>query len=195
MVCIQWLYPYNANHDTIYYRTATYNSDTWRNWKEISISEHTHSAATTSANGFISSADKTKLDGIASGANAYTHPTYTARTGVPSADATLSHGGTFTVTQPVCDATGHITAMNTRTYTLPSDNNTDTKVTNTLATTTKAYVTGTTSASTNTGTQVFDTGVYLDTTAGQLTATIFNGATFKGNGVATVAEVESYLGI
>lgn len=53
---------------------------------------------------------------------------------------------------------------------------TDTKVTNSLATTTKAYVTGTTSASTNTGTQIFDTGVYLDTTAGMLTAT-----TFKGN--------------
>lgn len=56
------------------------------------------------------------------------------------------------------------------------DTNTDTKVTNTLATTTKAYVTGTTSAETNTGTQVFDTGVYLDTTAGQLVATTFKGA-------------------
>lgn len=56
------------------------------------------------------------------------------------------------------------------------DTNTDTKVTNTLATTTKAYVTGTTSATTSTGTQVFDTGVYLDTTAGQLTATTFKGA-------------------
>ena len=75
------------------------------------------------------------------------------------------------------------------------DNNTDTKVTNTLATTTKAYVTGTTSASTNTGTQVFDTGVYLDTTAGQLTATTFNGTTFSGSGVATLAEVKTYLGI
>ena len=75
------------------------------------------------------------------------------------------------------------------------DNNTDTKVTNTLATTTKAYVTGTTSATTNTGTQVFDTGVYLDTTAGKLTATTFNGTTFSGGGVATLAEVKSYLGI
>ena len=44
----------------------------------------------------------------------------------------------------------------------------DVNVTNTLAATTKAYVTGTTSATTNTGTQVFDTGVYLDTTAGRL---------------------------
>jgi len=60
------------------------------------------------------------------------------------------------------------------------DTNTDTKVTNTLATTTKAYVTGTTSATTSTGTQVFDTGVYLDTTAGKLTATTFKGA-LEGN--------------
>lgn len=47
---------------------------------------------------------------------------------------------------------------------------TDTKVTNTLNNTTKAYVTGTTSATTNTGTQVFDNGVYLDTAAGKLHA-------------------------
>lgn len=57
---------------------------------------------------------------------------------------------------------------------------TDTKVTNTLATTTKAYITGTTSATTNTGTQVFDTGVYLGTTAGQLVATKFTGI-LEGN--------------
>lgn len=102
-------------------------------------------------------------------------------------------------TQPVYINNGTATAC---TYTLgksvPSNavfTDTDTKVTNTLATTTKAYVTGTTSATTNTGTQVFDTGVYLDTTAGQLTATTFNGTTFKGSGVATLAEVKSYLGI
>lgn len=64
---------------------------------------------------------------------------------------------------------------------------TDTKVTNTLATTTKAYVTGTTSATTNTSTQVFDTGVYLDTTAGQLTATTFKGALDGNAKTATTA--------
>lgn len=53
----------------------------------------------------------------------------------------------------------------------------NTAVTNTLNTTTKAYITGTTSATTNTGGQIFDTGVYLDTTAGRLTAT-----SFKENG-------------
>ena len=49
-----------------------------------------------------------------------------------------------------------------------------------MNTTTKAYITGTTSSTTNTGTQIFDTGVYLDTTAGHLTATQFNG-TLNGN--------------
>ena len=101
------------------------------------------------------------------------------------------------VTQPVYINGGTATAC---TYTLGKSvpNNaifTDQNVTNTLATTTKAYVTGTTSASTNTGTQVFDTGVYLDTTAGQLTATIFNGTTFSGSGIATLAEIKTYLDI
>lgn len=35
---------------------------------------HTHTAATTGAAGFMSAADKTKLDGVATGATAYTHP-------------------------------------------------------------------------------------------------------------------------
>lgn len=67
---------------------------------------------------------------------------------------------------------------------------TDTKVTNTLAKTTKAYVTGTTSSSTNTGTQVFDTGVYLDTTAGQIVATTFKGA-LSGNANTATALTSS----
>ena len=58
---------------------------------------------------------------------------------------------------------------------------TDTKVTNTLATTTKYYMTGTTTASTNTGTQVFDSGIYATTTAGQLNAT-----TYKVNEQVTI---------
>lgn len=50
----------------------------------------------------------------------------------------------------------------------PADS--DTKVTNTLATTTKYYITGTTSSTTNTGTQSFDTGVYVTTIAGEISA-------------------------
>lgn len=83
-------------------------------------SSHSHGNATTSAAGFMSAADKSKLDGVAEGANKYTHPSYTARTGVPTANQTPAFGGTFQVTQPVSDASGHITAMNSRNVTIPA---------------------------------------------------------------------------
>ena len=69
-------------------------------------------------------------------------------------------------------------------FELVGDINTDsdTKVTNTVNTTTKAYVTGTTSASTNTGTQIFDTDVYIGATAGE-----FNSKTYKLNEAVTFA--------
>ena len=57
---------------------------------------------------------------IASTDTVYTHPSYTARTGVPTANQTPSFGGTFTISQPVSDSTGHITAINSRTVTIPS---------------------------------------------------------------------------
>lgn len=94
----------------------------------------------------------------------------TAGTYGPAADATLAHSGTVKVPQVTVDSYGRITGCKDITLTLPAGLATDEKVKNTLATTTKAYITGTTSASTNTGTQVFDTGVYLDTTAGRLTS-------------------------
>lgn len=87
----------------------------------------TTSVATTSANGLMSSTDKSKLDGIDAGANKYAHPTYTARTGVPTANTTPAFGGTFSVTQPVSDNTGHITSMTSRTITIPSTTATTSK--------------------------------------------------------------------
>lgn len=54
----------------------------------------TYSTATTSANGLMSAADKAKLDGIATGANKYTHPSYTTRS-----------SGLYKIT---VDATGHV---------------------------------------------------------------------------------------
>lgn len=50
----------------------------------------------------------------------YTHPNYTALTGVPIANQTPDFGETFSVSQPVTDATGHVTAINNRTVTIPS---------------------------------------------------------------------------
>ncbi len=46
-----------------------------------------HAAATTSVAGFLSAADKTKLDGIAAGANNYVHPTTDGNIHVPSGGA------------------------------------------------------------------------------------------------------------
>lgn len=56
----------------------------------------TYSSATTSAAGLMSAADKTKLNGIASGANAYTHPSYTAK-----------NSGLYKIT---VDSSGHVSA-------------------------------------------------------------------------------------
>jgi hypothetical protein len=139
----------------------------------INSTNTTYSAATTSANGLMTSAMVTKLNGIAEGANKYTHPNSGATAGSygPSANASPGHSGTFSVPYLTVNAAGHITAVSTKTITLPADNNTDTKVTNTVNTTTKYYVTGSSSASTNTGTQIFDTNVYVDATAGKFVAT------------------------
>lgn len=65
------------------------------------------------------------------------------------------------------------------------DTDTNTKVTNTKNNTAKAYITGTTSNATNTGTQVFDENVYLDTEAGTLVATKFKGTATKATADAS----------
>lgn len=57
---------------------------------------------------------------IAATDTVYTHPTYTARTGKPTANQTPAFGGTATVSQVTSDATGHITGMTDRTITIPS---------------------------------------------------------------------------
>ena len=57
----------------------------------------TYGVATDEANGLMSATDKAKLDGIANGANNYTHPSYTART-----------SGLYKIT---VDASGHVSAV------------------------------------------------------------------------------------
>ena len=57
---------------------------------------------------------------IAATDTVYTHPSYTARTGVPTANAAPAFGGTFTVNQVNCDNKGHVTAVTSRTITIPS---------------------------------------------------------------------------
>lgn len=57
----------------------------------------TYGIVTTTANGLMIATDKIKLDGIAAGANAYTHPGYTARA-----------SGLYKIT---VDAQGHVSAV------------------------------------------------------------------------------------
>ena len=57
---------------------------------------------------------------IAAADGTYTHPSYTAITGVPTANAAPAFGEAFSVSQPVSDALGHITAINNRTITIPN---------------------------------------------------------------------------
>lgn len=66
-----------------------------------SPTSHTHSAATTSANGFMSASDKSKLDGIATGANAYSLPTATSSTlgGVKIGSNITNSSGTISLTK------------------------------------------------------------------------------------------------
>ena len=87
--------------------------------------------------------------------------------------SSATSGSTLAVPYVTYDKHGHVTASGTHTHTVTGFATEDTKVTNTLGTTTKYYVTGTTSSSTNTGTQYFDTGIYSTTTAGQLNATTY----------------------
>ena len=57
----------------------------------------TYGAATESTNGLMSAADKEKLNGVAAGANAYSHPGYTARS-----------SGLYKIT---VDGTGHVSSV------------------------------------------------------------------------------------
>ncbi len=62
MACIQFLYPYNTNHDKIYFREALYNSDSWRPWYEVVTSANIGSQSVNYATS-AGSATKATQDG------------------------------------------------------------------------------------------------------------------------------------
>ena len=121
--------------------------------------DHTHDDATTTTAGFMSAEDKGKLDGIAEGANNYVHPTDAGNKHIPAG------GTTGQALLWTADGTAEWGTVTT----------TDQFVKNSLNTAVKAYITGTTNSATSTGEQVFDTGVYLTTNAGELQAKTFIG--------------------
>ena len=87
-------------------------------------SDTTYNLATTTSNGLMSSSDKTKLNGIETGANKYVHPTYTSKT-----------SGLYKIT---VDGTGHVsgtTAVSKTDITalgIPSTNTTYSTATQTI---------------------------------------------------------------
>ncbi len=93
--------------DRIIVNTATSSTTIADAVVSFGVINNTTNLATQSASGLFSSTDKTKLDGIAAGANAYTHPAYTAR----SIDA----DGVEVIDVATFDATGHVTAFSKRT--------------------------------------------------------------------------------
>ena len=64
--------------DSVIGRDTVGNALRWL-WTKCKATFATKAVATQSANGLMSSSDKAKLDGVAAGANNYTHPAYTAR--------------------------------------------------------------------------------------------------------------------
>ena len=104
-----------------------------------------------------------------------TTETDTTSTGTPA------HGGTFTCIDSVTrDSNGHVTKVNTKTVTLPSDSNTDTLVTQNVSTANENHpilLSATKDATTNQGakTSIFASGVKVNPSTGTVTATAFSG--------------------
>lgn len=99
---------------------------------------------------------------------------------------------TYIKTLAISGTTITYTKGNGTTGTLTTQDN-DYRVTNTANNSVKAYITGTTSSSTNTGTQVFDTGIYISTTAGELVASKFTGA-LNGNAASATKATQDASG-
>lgn len=71
---------FGAKSDGLYQKVGTVE-------KKLSVEGHVHSAVTTSVAGFMSAADKVKLNGIATGANNYSHPTGAGSNHIPTGGA------------------------------------------------------------------------------------------------------------
>jgi hypothetical protein len=80
------------------------------NYFFYSVVNNTYGEVTTTTAGVMSAADKTKLDGIASNANNYVHPSITA--------VNVDTSGSTIIDSIVSNGNGHLTSVGTRTLTL-----------------------------------------------------------------------------
>jgi len=148
----------------------------------------TFSGNATSANQFSSnkSVELTgDVSGSASSKAGWSITTTLSNSGVtagsygPSENASPAHKGTFSVPYITVDAKGRVTAASTKIITLPSDNDTNNKVTQNVSTTNSTYpllASATANASENvTTTSIYASGVQLNPAAGEIIATKFTG--------------------
>ena len=117
------------------------------------------------------------------------HPTITTDADTTSTQ-TATHGGTVTMVDSITkDANGHITKVNTKTVTLTTDSNTDTKVKQDLLSDDATYplLLGTKGqTATSTTTACFDSGVTLNPSTNTIAANVSgNAATATKLGTAT----------
>ncbi len=152
--------------------------------------------ATSSSSGLMSSADKSKLDGITtyssgsgislSGTVINHSNSITAGTAQGDASKSLAFGGTFTVPSVTYDGQGHITGKGTTTMTMPTNPNTDKNVYQSESTTSnyRALLLGISEEANSSGLGATKTGqtyvtpnIYAKPSTGELYAT----GGFKGN--------------
>ena len=184
----QQLQEYNKNYYWI--RHSSNSGSTWSAWHPVGASWYgtCATAADTVAKVVVCSTFSNLYTGVTirvkfTNSNTATNPTLNVNGS--GAKAIKRYGTTATGTS----ATASWYAGSVITFTYDGTNwiqndykyntNTDTQVNVTLGTTTKAYLLGTSTAPTSTAaavTAIADTGVYLDTTAGRLTATSFGGS-------------------
>lgn len=126
-----WLKTTAATEVSSTNRIAVLNDDGWIYWmkpSKFAASGHTHSNATTSAAGFMSSTDKTKLDGIASGATKVTSSTvegwgYTKNTGTVTSVKVKINGvekGPVTTSGTIDLGSGYLTSHQSVTNNAPT---------------------------------------------------------------------------
>lgn len=154
---------------------------------DAKFTDTTYSVATTSASGLMSTADKTKLDGIATGANNYSHPTTSGNKHIPSG------GSSGQILRWGADGTAVWGADNNTTYSAATTSTAglmsaaDKTKLNGIATSANNYSLPTASASTLGGIKV---GTNLSISSGVLSAvnTTYSAATTSAAGLMSAAD-------
>ena len=99
----------------------------------------------------------------------------------PSAAASPAHGGTFSVPYVTVDAKGRVTAASTITITLPSDNNTDTLMTQNVSTTNATYPVLLCATADATANQGAKTGIFAKSVKVNPSTNVISASGFSGN--------------